>query len=197
MNGVVVVTAPDSLPVTLDDAKAHLRVVTTDEDALIAVLIEAATDYAESFLGRALVARTLDRFMDAFPTGAIELPLPPLISVTGVFYVDTAGVEQEFTTFEVDTASEPGRVYLVPTVDWPTPRVSANAVRVRYRAGYVDATVSPASGVIPQSIEAAILLIIGTLYEHRETVVIGQTPALVPWSAEQLLRRHRVELSMA
>ncbi len=197
MNHVKVVTAPASQPITLTEAKTHLREESSDQDSLITTFIGSATGYAEAFLGRAFVSRTLDYYLDEFPTEAIQLPLPPLIDVGGVFYTDTDGIEQEFTDFEVDTASEPGRIYLAPSASWPTPRESANAVRVRYRAGYVDTDASPDTGSIPDDLKAALLLIVGTLYENRETVAIGQSAVLVPFSAEQLLRRHRVELSAA
>lgn len=196
MNRVVVITPPATFPVTLAEAKAHLRYTATDQDGLIMGLVEAATDYAEAFTGRAFIDRTLDFYLDKFPVGAIELPLPPLIEVSGLFYVDDDGNEQQFTTFEVDTASHPGRIYLNSSTSWPTPRDAANAVRIRYRAGYLDSA-SPPSPAVPASIMAAILLTIGTLFEHRETVVVGQPAAMVPWSAEQLLRRYRFELSAA
>lgn len=201
MNRVTVVTAPVVAPITLAEAKLHLRVDADDEDDLITSLVQASVGYAESFMGRALVARTLDFFLDAFPDNGdpIRPPLPPLIEVDGVFYTDADGDEVEFTSFEVDTASEPARIYLVPTVSWPTTvRDSANAVRVRYVAGHVQATGSPPAldGDIPADIKAAILLTVGTLFEYRQTVT-DVSSTMVPWSAEQLFRRHRVELSAA
>jgi uncharacterized phiE125 gp8 family phage protein len=199
MNRVKVITGPSSEPVTLAEAKLHLREDGDDQDSVINTFIGAATAHCEAFLGRALISRTLDYFIDAFPSDnkPAKLPLPPLISVTGVFYTDADGVEQEFTDFETDTAHEPGRIYLAPSVSWPTPRDSEASVRIRYRAGYVDTDPSPDTGSVPDDIKAAILLTIGTLYENRETIVIGQSAILLPWSAEQLLRRHRVELSAA
>lgn len=199
MNHVKVITAAIEDPVTLAEAKTHLREDGSDQDSLITDLISAATEHAESFMGRALISRTLDYYLDTFPGDdeAIKLPLPPLIEVTGVFYIDADGVEQEFTDFEVDTAGAPGRIYTGPNTDWPDPRVSANAVRVRYRAGYVDTDPSPNTGSVPKDIKAAIKLIVGTLYENRETVVTGQSAVMMPLSAEHLLRRRRVELSAA
>lgn len=200
MNGVQVVTAAALPAVTLAEAKTHLAVDTDDFDTMIELFVAAATDHAESFMGRALVARTLDYFADAFPSdgGAIRLPFPPLIDVTGVFYTDVDDVEQEFTSFEVDNASEPARLFLTSPNSWPTPRSSANAVRVRYRAGYSTVSGSPPaldSTILPD-IKAAILLLTGTLFEFRETVT-ALSASMVPWSAEQLMRRHRVELSAA
>jgi uncharacterized phiE125 gp8 family phage protein len=200
MNGVQVVTAPALPAVTLAEAKTHLAVDTDDFDAMIEMLVAAATDHAESFMGRALVERTLDYFVDAFPGngGAIRLPFPPLIAVTGVFYTDADDVEQEFTGFEADAASKPARLFLTSPNSWPTPRDSANAVRVRYRAGHSAVSGSPPAldGTIPSDLKAAILLMTGTLFELRETVT-EMSANMVPWGADQLLRRHRIELSAA
>lgn len=195
------ITAPASEPVTIEEAKAHLRVDHGDDDTLIEALQKAARFHAEKFLGRALVSQTWDYYADAFPaTGKpIELPLPPCIGVDGVFYTNADGSETEVTSgFVVDTASEPARVYMSGSAAWPTPGINAlNAVRVRFRAGYVDESLSPPVGEVPEDIKAAIKLTLGTLYEHRETVIIGQTAVQLPWAAEQLLRFHRIDLSMA
>lgn len=200
MNGVQVVTAPVLPAVTLAEAKRHLAVDADDNDTLIELLVSASTDYAESFMGRALVERTLDYFLDAFPGsgGVIKLPFPPLIDVIGLFYIDVAGDEQEFTAFEVDNASEPSRLYLTSANSWPTPRSSANAVRVRYRAGHSTVSGSPPvlDSELPPDLKAAILLMTGTLFAFRETVT-ELSASLVPWSAEHLMRRRRVELSAA
>lgn len=181
------------MPVTLAEAKVHLRVAAddTDEDALIETYIAAATAHAESFMGRALIDQTFDYYIDAFPARAIELPRSPLLEV-----IEVEGDGAAFTDYLVDYASEPGRIYLTSSGSWPTTTGLANVGRVRFRAGYVDMTGSP-TGDVPQDIRAAIFLIIGTLYAVRETIIVGQAPAIVPWSAEQLLRRARVETSMA
>jgi len=65
-------------------------------------------------------------------------------------------------------------------------------VRIRFIAGYGDA-----GSDVDASIRAAILLHLGSLYAHRETVIVGQTSVQLPWGAEQLLRPHRILLSMA
>lgn len=200
---LTLITAPAASPVSLVEAKAHLRVVDDDEDDLIGVFINAATAHAEKFLGRALVDQTWDYILDEFPDddGSIEIPLPPLIEVVGVFYTDSAGDEQEMTgaDYVVSGAggrgNHPARIFL-PTGSWPTPRDTMGAIRVRFRSGYLD-TSSPPAADIDEDIRAAILLIIGSLYAHRETVVVGQVATMVPWSAERLLRMKRVDLSLA
>ena len=191
MNSLKLVQGPSELPLTVEQVKAHLRVDDDDNDALIETYLRAAVAYAESFMGRALIDQTWDYYFDAFPTGSINLPRSPLLEV-----LEFVGEGVPFADYATDFAIEPGRVYLTTGSSWPTVVGVTNVGRIRFRAGYVDLTGSP-TGEVPSDILAAILLIVGTLYAHRETIVVGQTPALMPWSAEQLLRRHRIELSMA
>jgi len=51
--GLKVVSPPAVEPVTLDEAKAHLRVTIADDDGYIALLIPAARERVELFLRRA------------------------------------------------------------------------------------------------------------------------------------------------
>lgn len=222
--GLIRVTAPANAPVSLAQAKAHVRATDfTDDDTLIGLFIEAATDHVdgpEGFLGRALIDQTWDYYLDAFPAGPagsaraapnraasapaasasiIKLPLPPLIEVEGVFWTDGAGAEQTLdpASYLVDTAGSAGRIALLTPGAWPTARAVANAVRIRFRAGYIDASDSPVADAVPGAIRAAILLIVGDLYANRENVVVGATVATLPGPVENLLRRYRFDLALA
>jgi uncharacterized phiE125 gp8 family phage protein len=194
------ITAPTTYPITLAEAKLHLHVDHSDEDSLINLLIDSATAHVDGpggFLGRALINQTWELVLDAFPDDEITVPLPPLIEVISVKYDNTAGNEQVLAAggYKVDMASEPGRI--VSTGTWPTTIDRINAVRVRFRAGYVDTGVSPAQGKVPGDIKAGILLYLGSLYANREQVVVGTSAVPLPWGAEELLLRKRIELSMA
>lgn len=195
---IKLITAAATFPVSRTEAKAHLVVDHADHDALIDAYIGAATNHAQRFLGRALVEQTWELTLDEFPDNELKIPLPPLIAVVSVKYDDGAGDEQTLdpASYTVDAVSEPGWILPASAGAWPSVYEGINAVRVRFRAGYYDDT-SPSANVAPDDIRAAILLTIGTLYANRETVVIGQTATLLPWGAEQLLRFHRIELSMA
>lgn len=191
MNSLSLVT-PAIPPITIEEAKQHLRVDFDDDDVLIETYVKAATAYAESFMGRSLGDQTWDYTIDAYPAdGVLELPRPPLLEV--VQFDD--GNSPSFDDYEVDLAGS--RIYLPVGGTWPTSTLSANVARIRFRAGYVDLSASPVVGEVPDDIRNAILLIVGSLYAYRETMVIGQAPMVLPWSAEQLMRRHRVELSLA
>lgn len=200
--GLILITPPTIEPVTIVEAKAHLRVISSDDDTLISALIAAARMNVEGWLGRALIGQTWDLYLDEFPTDTfkgIEIPLPPLISIDSVKYDDTSGVEQTMnpSSYYVDVASQPG--WLVPTgsgASWPTTIDAINSVRIRFTAGYVTND-SPPVGSVPQDIKSGLLLVLGSLYEHRESQIVGTIANKLPLGVEYLLRRHRVLLGMS
>lgn len=200
---------PTVQPLTLEEVKAHLRVVDSDEDDIIALYLQAATDYVDGesgFLGRCLVTQTWRLTLDSFPTNigdpkmAIKIPLPPLQSVTNVLYDNTAGVESTVSPndYFVDTESEPGWIAPVTGAAWPSTLDAINAVRIEFVAGYDPTTDSPPNlaANVPFSIKGALLLIVGSMFEQRQQVTDIQTFRL-PFGAENLLRRYRIDKSMA
>jgi uncharacterized phiE125 gp8 family phage protein len=200
--GLKLLTPAVTTPVTLAEAKAHLRVIDNDDDAAIAAYIEAATKATEAFLGRALIDQTWQLVLDSFPTGTnleIKIPKPPLIEIVDIAYDDPGGAPVSIVAdqYFVDNVSEPG--WVVPanaSLSWPAPISAINSVRIRFRAGYVDNN-SPPGAAVPGDIKSAILLTIGNFYEQREGQVVGTVVYQLPWGIEQLLRQHRVLLGMA
>jgi uncharacterized phiE125 gp8 family phage protein len=199
--GLKLITPPAVDPITLVEAKAHLRVIDNDDDTYITALIKSATANAEAWLGRAMIDQTWDLYLDAFPTLAgfeIKIPKPPLIEVTQIAYDDPNGDEQIVASsdYYADTVSEPGWVVPQGTLSWPTPIDAINCVRVRFRAGYLD-TSSPPLNAVPFDLKAGILLAVGSMYENREDIVVGTIASKLPQFVEALLRPHRVLLGMA
>lgn len=182
---IKVFTAPTVEPVTLIESKEHLRRTDTREDDYITTLIIAAREYIEAQTRRALINQTLDLAMDRFPTSGeygysdqtsldrssqFILPRPPLSSITSITYVDTAGTSQTLSasTYNADTYSEPGRVYLSHGSTWPSTRTIENAVIVRYVAGYGATAAS-----VPAALKHAIKLVVAHWFLNRESVLIG------------------------
>jgi uncharacterized phiE125 gp8 family phage protein len=159
------------------------------EDTLLSALITAAREYCENFTGRALATQTIEAYLDDFPCeDYIEIPKPPLQSVTSVKYKDSAGTETTMTVttqYIVDTDSDVGRIFLPYAVSWPsfTP-YPKNAVIIRTVVGYY------ASNLIPASIKQAMLLLIGHWYANREAV--GQVSGPMEFSVKALLSQYRV-----
>lgn len=164
------ITAPTEEPVTLTQAKLQCRVDGSDEDALLTLIISAARRSAEIRTGRALVTQTWELALDAFPASAIELPMPPVQSITSIKYLDAAGVEQTLSGASYALDSYGSRHWVIPAqgVSWPETLDAANAVKVRFATGYGAAT------AVPEDIKMWMLLSIGTLYTHREAMAQGQ-----------------------
>jgi uncharacterized phiE125 gp8 family phage protein len=113
--------SPVAHPVSLTEAKLHLRVDHTTDDELIKTLIGAATDWCEKYEGQSYMIRSYKAYLDAFQD-EIYLPFAPLVSVDSVQYYDTAGDLQTLasTYYTVDTDSIPGRLYLAYNQSWPS-----------------------------------------------------------------------------
>src|SRR5689334_18881738 len=89
-SGWSVLVAPTGRPVTWDEAKAHLRLDTDDQQAYVESLIDAATDYAEERLSASLMSRTL--LATFYNNDRLELPRGPVIAVQGIIDADTHAV---------------------------------------------------------------------------------------------------------
>ncbi len=165
-------------PVTLAEAKVYLRIDTSDDDATISALITAAREYCESFQNRAYITQTWELSFDSFPPMPIKLPRPPLISVESIKYIDNTGAETTLdpSDYVLDTYSEPGRIAFNYGKCWPSVTLQpVNAVRIRYTAGYGDAS------KVPQSVKQAMLIYIAHRYEHPETDDVPEVVHTLLW----------------
>ncbi len=175
-------------PVTLTEAKAHLRVTGTDDDTLIGTLITAARQYVENYLNRALITQTWEWRLDAFSPWTLIVPMAPLISVTSIQYVDGQGTTQTLavTEYDVDAKSEPGRITPAYGKAWPAIRYQMNAVTITFSAGY------GAASAVPSPIKQAILLVIGEMYAHREASMVAAPIIELPLGVKSLLLPYTV-----
>jgi uncharacterized phiE125 gp8 family phage protein len=188
------ITGPAVEPITLAEAKLHLRIedaVTADDD-LITSLIVAARQAAEHECRRALITQTWELSIDAFPACEIELPQARLIDITSVTYIDAAGDSQvlDAAAYTTDTDQEPGWLLREVDTDWPDTLDTANAVRVRYRAGYGATAAS-----VPDAIKAWMRLRIGALYRHREELSGVASYKLAERFSDSLLDPFRIVLT--
>lgn len=174
--------APAAPPVSLDDAKLHLRITHSSEDTLITALIDVARSHLEGdagrqgILGRCMVSRTYRLTLDEFPAGRqFDLPQPPLVSVTSIVYRDADDAEQTLSSslYDVVTDDLTGYVTLHRDQSWPATYDRDDAVQVTFVAGYGAAT------AVPAALRQAMLLHIGSLYANREAESQA-APALPP-----------------
>lgn len=185
--GLLTITPPAAEPVSLTEALAHLRVDAPAPDAaLITALIQAAREHVEAVTGRALVTQTIEARWDAWED-VLTLPRAPVQSVTSVTYLDDAGAAQTLAAdaYRVDTACILARVTPAFGAAWPSARSVTGAIAVRFVAGYGDAA------AVPAAIKAAMLLLIGHLYENRMAAT-ERALAVAPFAVDALLSPYRV-----
>lgn len=181
----VLVTPPTDTPISLAEAKLHLRVTHDQEDSEIQSLIEDATRFCEDRIGQQFLTATWRYSLTAFPTGSIIVPRAPLISVTSIAYVDTNRASQTLATteYQVDTDNRPGRIAEAPLKFWPdTDPDTFNAVKVTYTAGY---GATPAD--VPPAAKRAIKIMVSHWYHTREPVAIGTISGPIELTLDSLL----------
>jgi uncharacterized phiE125 gp8 family phage protein len=176
------VTAPGGNPLTLEQVRLHLKLDTEGspethaDDDLVEALMEVAVNHidgADGWLGRAIVEQTWDYRLDAFPD-YIVVPLPPLLEVVSITYLDDEGETQ--TVDEADYRVVDGEFgVIVPAVNasWPSDVLDdVGSVTVRFKCGY-EPEGSPVAedgygANVPAAIKQAMLLAIGHFYVNRD-----------------------------
>ena len=180
--GHKVITPATSPVLPLADVRMHLRLDAGvhPEDGLITGFIHTAAGYVEHYTQRSVGAQTLELALDAFPDGSIELPLGAS-SITSVTYVDEsdAVITVSSTEYALDTHSH--QSWLLSVNGWPTPKVAANVVKVRY---VTSSEINPTS-------KASMLLLIGHWYENREAANFEKLQN-IPLGVASLLDTSRV-----
>lgn len=174
-------------PVSVAEAKAHLRVDTAAEDLLISSLILTSRLHIEVALGLALITQSWRLTLDAWPPGdAIPLPLHPVIEVGAVTYRSAAGTEATLpaSAYLLDPGPPARIVRAAP--NWPATTGPAHTVSIAFTAGF-----GPSAADIPAPIRQAMLLLVAHWYEHRDPVEIGHPSAAIPEAVSALLAPYR------
>jgi uncharacterized phiE125 gp8 family phage protein len=193
-----VIAPPTEEPISIEDCRSHLEAqpyydsdVDPQDDAMIMAWLAAGREYCEEFTGLVIARKTIEVALDQFPTGAIELPLGPLVSMTSVSVGESSDAELDEDSYTIDDYSKPPRI--VPVTTWPTMTTATNAIKIRYEAGYGD---DSDSLPLPFLLRAAMLLILGHLYENRENST-DKAMQTIPLGAEALMRPLRIRMGMA
>ena len=186
---LVLTSGPASEPVTLAEAKTHLRVDGSAEDTLIGSLIITSRLHVEAALGLGLITQSWSYFLDAWPAGhQLSLPLRPVQSIAAVrlYAADESVATVAADTYLLDGAATPARLVGRANLTWPKPGRTANGIEIAFVGGYGNAPID-----VPAPIRHAILLLVAHWHEHREPVAIGETNASVPSTVSDLLHPYR------
>lgn len=154
-------------PVSLDEAKLHLRIDTDEEDTLIASYIQAAREYCEGFQNRAYINTTFEYSLDAFPSDdVIKIPINPLVSVTSIDYYDTSDVKTTMSASDylVECDEFESQISLKYSKTWPSTTLRPHrGVVITFVSGYGATAAST-----PEAVRNSMRLLIGDSYEYRE-----------------------------
>jgi uncharacterized phiE125 gp8 family phage protein len=178
---IKLITAPASEPVTLAEAKLHLRVVDSDEDSMITMMISAARLFAESYTNRSLITQTWKWVGDYFPN-ELELERGPVQSITNIQYLDMSAASQTVVpatpNYVLALAGDFPRLAPGFGYTWPETLPQIQAVSCTYVAGYGSAASS-----VPEGIRNWILARVNTMYEQREELAgsTRMTVASIPY----------------
>lgn len=220
LNANATATGPASLafalePVTLAEAKLHLRVTIPDDDAYIAGLIRAARRLCETYekvsylptswravydgfpFGGGYYNRQLRQFYGAFP-GAMGATFPGFLPTnTGILELPRAPLVTVSSIVYLDSNGN------TETLD-PSNYVAAPGApgRVSPAYGKIWPTTLPQIGAVqvnfvagygataddvPDNVKVAVKLLVGHLYENREEVAAGVSLAELPLGVAALL----------
>lgn len=177
--------------VTVAEQKDWSRIKGTAQDTIIAAQINGATRHAEDWMQRALVTQTWQIGFDSFPFGffsipdtpqIIELPYSKLISLeeVKVFFEDGTDDDTLASIFDLDKNSEPARIILKPSKNWPSGLRQIDAVNITYKAGFGLAS------AVPQAIKDAIHYLVADRFENRESYR-KEAVNKIPRGAEELM----------
>jgi len=197
---VQIIEAPAAEPISAADVvtQTHVRADFADDADLASTYIESARSDAESRTKRQFVTATLRLTLEAFPAGRyLEIPRPPLQSVTAVRYYDAAGTLQTLdpAVYHVSGAHPapvlteapmPGVVTLKAGASWPTTEDRPDAVEVEFVAGYGE----PAD--VPAGIKHAMLLHVADSYDQRGTLIVGTVSSQLARTFARMLDRYEV-----
>lgn len=168
-------TVPTVEPITVDEVKSFGNIDSSDENTLIEGYIKAVREATQNYLGRSLIEQSITLLMDFWPGIVIELPMPPLISITGVYTTDEDGTDTTYasTNYMTITSTETrGKLILRQGATAPTNTDrDYGGFKVVYKAGYGNEATD-----VPQSIREGMKLWTAIFYETRALMQDNQPP---------------------
>lgn len=186
--GYKLTTAATSEPLSLGDAKNHLRIFHDNMDSMIETIIKAARFQFESDVPSIqLMPATWTLYLDNWPSDdTIQIKKYPLTAISSIKYY--ADGESTLTTYDpanydVDLSSYPGRILLLE--DLPDLNEDKfNAVQIVFTCGYAS------SAYVPSDIIAALKLLIGHFYENPQQVMTGTQVNELPLGYRQIVANY-------
>ncbi|MBP1850911.1 head-tail connector protein [Rhizobium halophytocola] len=176
------IEGPGVEPVTLAEAKAHMRIDGVEEDALVGALISIATRHLERMAGIALITQRYRLYLDCWPiSGIVRIDHGPVMRVDAVTVYDAAGAASPaaLSGHYLDGASRPARLWLS---ERPAPGRALNGIEIDFTAGFGET-----GAEVPDELKRAILMHVALMFAYRGVVPPGDQPAAIPDGYERLI----------
>ena len=185
-----VITPASTYPVSLTEAKSHLKVDTTADDTYITSIIKAATQLSEEYTNRFFIDTVIEQYASNF-ADLQTLFKSKVSAVAYVKYYDSNNSLQTLsaTVYDTQLNYEPSQIQLANNQNFPSITKRNDAVVARYTVGY-----GSAASDVPEIIKQAILLTIGNFYQNRASVITGKTATELPMNVKWLLDTYKVQI---
>ena len=178
--------APSIEPVTIVEAKTHLRVEHDGEDELIGLLIRAAREEVEAQTGLALLAQGWRLTLDAWPRdGVVLIRKHPVTEISEVTVYGPGGDPETLpgSAWHFDPRSRPARLALSDT-SMALRRL--NGIEIDFIAGFGESGPD-----VPDSLRRAVLLLVAHWYEFRAAFDAARQPVSIPSGFSRLVASWR------
>jgi uncharacterized phiE125 gp8 family phage protein len=181
MSHQTVVTAKSAdLPLTLSEAKSHLRLLHDDLDVEVAAALEAAVEYCETVTGRSLrISHDLTQTYCQWPCDPVRFDRQPVKEIESVTYFDANGASQTLddSNYRLQ-ASTLAAGYLEWDSDFSRPTLDTrdDAVSINYVAGYTSETI-PA--MAKHAIKLKLSEIFGDLRDRERDATVRSCDSLL------------------
>jgi uncharacterized phiE125 gp8 family phage protein len=185
----ILLDGPAVEPISLAEAKAHLRVEYGDDDDAIAALIAGARIHVETQTRRALITQTWRLTRDVWPSnGRIAILPAPLRELVAARVYKSDGSTQAIDpdVFAIDSVSAPATLSFASGA-LPAPGRVAGGIELDVEVGY-----GAEPGDVPEPLRQAIRVLVAHWYENRGLIAVGHEVAVLPETASALLRPYRV-----
>ncbi len=184
---LVLTSGPALEPISVADAKVHLRLDGSAEDALIASLILTSRLHLESALSIALITQSWTLSLDAWPEASVMFPIRPVLAITSARVLSATNVATTIAASDYLLDGSGLKPRLVRTGSaWPLPGKAANGVEIAFTAGF-----GPAATDVPSPIRQALLMLVAHWYEHRDPIEIGSSSSNIPKAVSDLMMPYR------
>jgi uncharacterized phiE125 gp8 family phage protein len=186
---LVLTSGPAVEPVSLVEAKSHLRVETSAEDALIGSLITTSRLHIEAALDLALIEQSWTWSIDTWPhRRPLYLPLRPVVQIDAINIIDATDTPHLLaaSAYHLDGNAVPARLSWLAASSPPRPGRPASGIEISFTAGF-----GSLASDVPGPIRQALLLLIAHWYEQREPVATGSAATPIPTMISDLLAPYR------